>query len=86
MREGFNFASVDEETGIATIGMGNTLAEVDEKTAPYHMPLGVVSHTGCGLLFTGGVGYLTKAHGTAADNIIEVTIVTSDGKVRSCKI
>ena len=41
------------------------------------MPLGVVSHTGCGLIFTGGVGYLTKAHSTAADNIIEVTIATA---------
>ena len=84
MREGFGFASVDDETGIATIGVGNTLGEVDGITDPWHCPLGVVSHTGCGLLFTGGVGYQTKLHGTAADNIVEVTIVTSDGKVHVC--
>jgi FAD/FMN-containing dehydrogenase len=43
-----------------------------------------VSHTGGGLLLTGGVGYLTKAHGASADNILEVTIVTSDGSVHVC--
>jgi hypothetical protein len=85
MREGFNYASMDEEvTGIATIGMGQTLGQLDEKLDPFHVPVGVVSHTGCGLLLTGGVGYLTKAYGTSADNIVEVTIVTSDGKVHTC--
>ena len=33
---------------------------------------------------TGGVGYLCKAHGPSADNILEITIVTSDGQVRVC--
>mmetsp|Transcript_5554 Transcript_5554/g.10415 ORF Transcript_5554/g.10415 Transcript_5554/m.10415 type:complete len:451 (-) Transcript_5554:242-1594(-) len=84
MREGFAYIEMDDITGIATIGMGNTLKQVDEGTAPYHVPLGVVSHTGCGLLLTGGVGYQTKAHGTSADNIVEVTIVTSDGTVHVC--
>ncbi|NKB68933.1 MAG: FAD-binding protein [Candidatus Latescibacteria bacterium] len=84
MRDGFDYASVDETTGIATIGMGQTLGALDERTHPWHVPVGVVSHTGTGLLLTGGVGYLCKAHGTSSDNITEVTIVTSDGKVHIC--
>ena len=31
-----------------------------------------------------GLGYLTKAHGASSDNIVEVTLVTSDGKVHVC--
>jgi FAD/FMN-containing dehydrogenase len=84
MRDGFDYASVDEATGIATIGMGQTLHALDERTHPWHVPVGVVSHTGTGLLLTGGVGYLCKAHGASADNITEVTVVTSDGNVHTC--
>lgn len=84
MRQGFDYASMDQDTGVATIGMGQSLAKLDERTDPWHMPVGVVSHTGTGLLLTGGVGYLCKAHGTSADNILQVTIVTSDGKVHVC--
>jgi hypothetical protein len=64
--------------------MGQTLGELDEKTAPWHAPVGVVSHTGTGLLLTGGVGYQSKLRGASADNILEVTIITSDGKVHTC--
>ncbi len=84
MRDGFSYASVDQETGIATVGMGQTLKAVDDATHPWHIPVGVVSHTGTGLLLTGGVGYLSKAYGTSSDNILEVTIVTSDGTVHVC--
>jgi len=84
MRDGFTYSSVDEKTGIATIGMGQTLKEVDDATHPWHIPVGVVSHTGTGLLLTGGVGYMTKAHGASSDNILEVTIITSDGTIHKC--
>lgn len=89
MRDGFDYTTTvpspeDEGKGIATIGMGQTLAKVDERTHPFHVPLGVVSHTGCGLMLTGGVGYSCKAHGPSPDNIVEVTIVTSDGEVHTC--
>lgn len=84
MRDGFTYSSVDQETGIATVGMGQTLKEVDDATHPWHIPVGVVSHTGTGLLITGGVGYMTKAHGASSDNILEVTIVTSDGVIHTC--
>ena len=84
MRDAFSFCSVDQESGIAIVGMGQTLKQVDEATHPWHIPMGVVSHTGTGLLLTGGVGYLTKAHGASSDSILEVTIVTSDGTVRAC--
>jgi FAD/FMN-containing dehydrogenase len=84
MRDAFSYCSVDQETGIATVGMGQTLKAVDEATHPWHIPMGVVSHTGTGLLLTGGVGYLSKAHGASSDNILEVTLVTSDGTVHVC--
>ena len=84
MRGGFTYGSVDQETGVATIGMGQTLKEVDETTHPWHIPMGVVSHTGTGLLITGGVGYMTKSRGASSDNILEVTIVTSDGTIHKC--
>lgn len=84
LRDGFDYTRVDTDAGIATVGMGQTLRAVDERTAPIHVPLGSVSHTGCGLMLTGGVGYLCKAHGTTADNITEVTIVTSDGTAHVC--
>lgn len=84
MRDGFGYSSLDQETGIATIGMGQTLKAVDDATHPWHVPMGVVSHTGTGLLLTGGVGYLCKAHGASSDSIREVTIVTSDGTVHVC--
>ena len=75
MRDRFGYSSLDQETGIATIGMGQTLKAVDDATHPWHVPMGVVSHTGTGLLLTGGVGYLCKAHGASSDSIREVTIV-----------
>ena len=84
MRDGFTYSNVDEQTGIATVGMGQTLKEVDDATHPWHIPVGVVSHTGTGLLLTGGVGYMTKARGASSDNILEVTIVTSDGSIHKC--
>ena len=84
MRDAFSYANVDDKTGVATVGMGQTLKEVDDATHPWHIPVGVVSHTGTGLLLTGGVGYQTKAHGASSDNILEVTIVTSDGNVHVC--
>jgi FAD/FMN-containing dehydrogenase len=89
MREGFGYTTmnIDFDHGndaTATIGMGQTLGKIDEITHPYHVPFGVVSHTGTGLLLTGGCGYLTKAHGLSADNIVEVTIVLSDGTIHTC--
>jgi len=84
MRDGFGYSSLDQETGMATIGMEQTLKAVDDATHPWHVPMGVVSHTGTGLLLTGGVGYLCKAHGASSDSIREVTIVTSDGTVHVC--
>ena len=45
MREGFNYASMDEEaTGVATIGMGQTLGQVNEQLDPCHVRL-ELSHT-----------------------------------------
>ena len=64
--------------------LADAVKAVDDATHPWHVPMGVVSHTGTGLFLTGGVGYLCKAHGASSDSIREVTIVTSDGTVHVC--
>ena len=48
MRDGFDYATLDEATGVVTVGMGQTLAALDSRTHPWHVPMGVVSHTGTG--------------------------------------
>lgn len=52
-------ATCDPNNKTVTIKMGSKLSVVDAETAPHSMfaPLGVISHTGCGLLLGGGVGW-----------------------------
>ena len=69
-----------EDHHVVRVGMGNTLAEVDEKTHPFHVPVGVVSHTGCGLLFSNGVGWQSKRHGTSPHNIVGARVCLASGE------
>jgi FAD/FMN-containing dehydrogenase len=81
---GVNGVSVDPATATVRVEAGATLAHIDAATEPHGLvvPIGVVSSTGiAGLTLGGGVGWLTRAHGLAADNLVSVELVTADGQL-----
>ena len=72
------------EHGTVRVQAGATLGDIDAATEPFGLvvPSGVVSGTGiAGLTLGGGVGWLTRAHGLTVDNLLQVEMVTVDGKV-----
>ncbi|MGY1785615.1 FAD-binding oxidoreductase [Geodermatophilus sp. SYSU D00698] len=80
---GLHAVSVDPAAGTVRVEAGATLAHVDAATEPHGLvvPVGVVSGTGiAGLTLGGGVGWLTRPYGLAADNLVSVELVTADGQ------
>jgi FAD/FMN-containing dehydrogenase len=76
---------VDPRARTATVQAGCLLADVDRETQLHGLavPLGFISEVGvAGLTLGGGLGYLTRRFGWTVDNLLEVEIVTADGRVR----
>jgi FAD/FMN-containing dehydrogenase len=78
--------TVDRDARLAHVGPGCLLRDIDRATQAHGLatPLGSFnSEVGvAGLTLGGGLGYLTRRFGWAADNLEEVEIVTADGQIR----
>jgi FAD/FMN-containing dehydrogenase len=81
--------TVDRDARLAHVGSGCLLRDVDRATQDYGLatPLGSFSsEVGvAGLTLGGGLGYLTRRFGWAADNLAEVEIVTADGQIQRAR-
>lgn len=75
---------VDRANKVVRVQAGCLLGDVDRETQLHGLAtvLGFVSETGvAGLTLGGGFGYLTRRFGWAVDNLVDVEIVTADGRI-----
>ena len=82
---GMRGVTVDAERRIARVQGGARWREMDAATHAHGLATtgGLISTTGVGgLTLGGGLGWLMRSYGLAADNVIGVEIVTADGQVR----
>ena len=74
---------VDPAEETAEVEPGVLLGELDRETQPfgYAIPSGTVTHTGvAGLTLGGGVGRLMRKFGLTVDCLIDLDVVTADGR------
>jgi len=78
-------ARVDRAAKTARIAGGSLLGELDHEAMSHGLvtTAGTVSHTGVGgLTLGGGFGRLGRRFGLSIDNVLEMDVVTPDGKLR----
>ncbi|MDX2412462.1 MAG: FAD-binding oxidoreductase [Woeseiaceae bacterium] len=78
-------ARVDRAAKTARIAGGSLLGELDHEAMSHGLvtTAGTVSHTGVGgLTLGGGFGRLARRFGLSIDNVLEMDVVTPDGKLR----
>lgn len=78
-------ARVDRGTKTARIAGGSLLGELDHEAMSHGLvtTAGTVSHTGVGgLTLGGGFGRLARRFGMSIDNVLEMDVVTPDGRFR----
>jgi FAD/FMN-containing dehydrogenase len=77
-------ADVDSEARTVRADGGLTWSDLNAATAAHGLAVtgGAVSTTGiAGLTLGGGLGWLMAKYGLAADNVVEIELVTADGAV-----
>jgi FAD/FMN-containing dehydrogenase/pimeloyl-ACP methyl ester carboxylesterase len=85
---GMREVAVDPAARTVTVQAGCLLQDVDRATQVHGLatPLGFYSEVGvAGLTLGGGIGYLSRRFGWTVDNLLEVEIVTADGRVRRAR-
>src|SRR4030095_14826035 len=73
---------VDPAGRTARAQPGLLWGEFDRETQAFGLaaPGGIITHTGiAGLTLGGGLGWLMRRHGLAADNVLSADVVTADG-------
>jgi len=78
---------VDTAAGTVTAGAGTRLIDFYNGLAPHGraVPGGSCPTVGLsGLTMGGGVGVVSRAYGVTSDNLVQLQIVTADGRIRTC--